>query len=104
MEEIRNALRDGLREDAAPISRRLAEVKGLSNNAIRRLGSIEATLESERNARVDDLALLVEVLTEGWRTMNARLARIESLLLVGLQDRQEEPTAAVYRLPTADAG
>lgn len=104
MEEIRNAIRDGLREEAAPISRRLAEVKGLSNNAIRRLGSIEAILESERNARVDDLALLVEVLTEGWRTMNTRLARIESLLLVSLQDRQEEPTAAVYRLPTADAG
>ena len=41
MEEIREALRDGLREEAAPISRRLAEVKGLSNNAIRRLESIE---------------------------------------------------------------
>ena len=32
MEEIREALRDGLREEAAPIARRLAEVKGLSNN------------------------------------------------------------------------
>jgi hypothetical protein len=104
MEEIRDALRDGLREEAAPIARRLAEVKGLSNNAIRRLGSIEATLESERNARVDDLTLLVELLTEGWRTMNARLARIETLLLAGLQERAEEPGAEVYRLPTADAG
>jgi hypothetical protein len=80
MDEIREALRDGLREEAAPISRRLAEVKGLSNNAIRRLESIEATIESERNARVDDLALLVELLTEGWRTMNARLDRIEAAL------------------------
>jgi hypothetical protein len=98
MEEIRDALREGLREEAAPLSRRLAEVKGLSNGAIRRLESIEATIESERNARVDDLALLVELLTEGWRGMNARLARIEELL------QAEEPTAAVYRLPTADAG
>jgi len=31
------ALRDGLREEAAPISRRLAEVKGLSNQMVRRL-------------------------------------------------------------------
>jgi hypothetical protein len=79
-EQIRETLKDGLREEAAPISRRLAEVKGLSNNAIRRLENIEATIESERSARVDDLALLVELLTEGWRTMNARLDRIEAAL------------------------
>jgi hypothetical protein len=80
MDEIREALRDGLREEAAPISRRLAEVKGLSNNAIRRLENIEATIELERSARVDDLALLVELLTEGWRGLNARLDRIEAAL------------------------
>lgn len=85
MEDVREApfreeLREGLREEAAPISRRLAEVKGLSNNAIRRLEHLETTLESERGARVDDLALLVELLTEGWRSLNARLDRIEAAL------------------------
>jgi hypothetical protein len=80
MNELREALRDGLREEAAPISRRLAEVKGLSNNAIRRLDGIEHTLASERDARIDDLALLVELLTEGWRSLNARLDRIEAAL------------------------
>jgi hypothetical protein len=98
MDELREALRDGLREEAAPISRRLAEVKGLSNNAIRRLERLERTLDEERNARVDDLALLVDLLTEGWRSLNARLDRIEALL------QPDEPGAAVYRLPTADAG
>ena len=81
MEDIREALRDGLREEAAPISRRLAEVKGLSNNAIRRLDGLERTLDAERDARIDDLSLLVELLTEGWRSMNARLDRIEAALL-----------------------
>ena len=95
MDEMREALRDGLREEAAPIARRLAEVKGLSNNAIRRLEQLEATLDSERDARVDDLALLVDLLTENWKAMNARLDRIEAAL---------EPKAAVYKLPTADAG
>jgi hypothetical protein len=80
MDDVREALREGLREEAAPISRRLAEVKGLSNNAIRRLEGIEQTLDSERNARIDDLALLVDLLTEGWRSFNARLDRIEALL------------------------
>jgi hypothetical protein len=80
MDDVREALREGLREEAAPISRRLAEVKGLSNNAIRRLQSLEDAVDSERNARVDDLALLVELLTEGWRSLNARLDRIEAQL------------------------
>ena len=80
MDELREALRDGLRDEAAPIARRLAEVKGLSNNAVRRLESIESTIDAERLARVDDLALLVELLTEGWRAMNARLDRIEAAL------------------------
>jgi hypothetical protein len=81
MEEIREALRDGLREEAAPISRRLAEVKGLSNNSVRRLGNIEDLIEGERNARIDDLALLVELLTEGWRSLSLRLERIEAVLV-----------------------
>ena len=81
MDEFREALRNGLREEAAPISRRLAEVKGLSNAAARRLERIESTLDSERMARVDDLALLVDLLTEGWRAMNARLERIEAALV-----------------------
>ena len=80
MDEIREALRDGLREEAAPISRRLAEVKGLSNNLIRRLEKLEHTIDAERDARIDDLGLLVELLTEGWRSMNARLDRIEAAL------------------------
>jgi len=97
MDEMREALRDGLREEAAPIARRLAEVKGLSNNAIRRLEQLEATLDSERDARVDDLVLLDDLPTENWKAMNARLERIETLL-------QAPPEARVYRLPTADTG
>jgi hypothetical protein len=80
MDDVREALREGLREEAAPIGRRLAEVKGLSNNAIRRLQAIESTVLSEREARLDDLTLLVDLLTEGWRTINARLDRIEAAL------------------------
>jgi hypothetical protein len=98
--EIRQALREGLREEASPLSRRLAQVKGLQNNSIRRLERIEATLDSERNARIDDLALLVELLTEGWRSLNVRLARIEDLL-AGTEQRQQ---GEVYTLPRAEAG
>ncbi len=80
MDELREALRDGLREEAAPLSRRVAEVKGLSWNTIHRLERLEQTIDAERSARIDDLALLVELLTEGWRSINARLDRIEAAL------------------------
>jgi hypothetical protein len=98
---LRDALGDALREEAAPISRRLAEVKGLSNNAIRRLERLEGTLESERHARVDDLALLVDLLTDGWRSLNARLDRIESHLAAQPAQPAQPAGAEVYRLPTA---
>src|ERR1700690_2394692 len=98
-EVVREALREGLREHASPISRRLAEVKGLHNNSIRRLERIEATLDSERNARIDDLALLVELLTEGWRSMNGRLARIEQLLIANLEPRVQRQAGELYNLP-----
>jgi len=99
---VREAVRDGLREVGSPISRRLAEVKGLHNNSIRRLERIEATLDSERNARIDDLALLVELLTEGWRSMNGRLARIEQLLIANLEPRIQRQAGELYNLPGAD--
>ena len=51
----------------APISRRLAEVKGLSNQMIRRLERLETDLLIERHARVDDLKLLVDLITAQWK-------------------------------------
>jgi hypothetical protein len=97
MEDLfRLALRDGLREEAAPLSRRLAEVKGLANQVIRRLERMEADLAAERRARIDDLALLVDLVTAEWRSLNERLDRIERAL---------EPRARVVELRRpADAG
>jgi len=86
---VGSALRDGLREEAAPISRRLAEVKGLSNQMIRRLERLETDLLAERHARIDDLSLLVDLITAQWRGLNERLDRIEHAL---------EPRAQIVEL------
>lgn len=92
-DSVGTALRDGLREEAAPISRRLAEVRGLSNQVIRRLERLETDLLAERHARVDDLGLLVDLIRGQWKAMNERLERIERAL---------EPRAAVVPLrPTS---
>src|SRR5215217_9581958 len=77
---VGTALRDGLREEAAPIARRLAEVKGLVNGTARRIERLETDLLAERHARVDDLELLVDLITNQWRATNERLDRIERKL------------------------
>jgi hypothetical protein len=77
---VGGALKEGLRAEAAPISRRLAEVKGLSNQMIRRLERLETDLLVERHARVDDLGLLVDLITSQWQGLNDRLDRIERAL------------------------
>src|SRR5919202_4548651 len=77
---VGTALRDGLREEAAPLSRRLAEVKGLQNQIIRRLERLEGDMTAERHARIDDLALLVDLITGQWRAINERLDRVEAAL------------------------
>lgn len=80
---VGEAVRDGLRAETVPVARQLAETRGLSAQAIRRLERIEGDLLTERHARVDDLALLVDLITSGWRGIDDRLARIESLLTEG---------------------
>ena len=52
----------------------------MSVRAIRQLERIETNLGAERNARVDDLGVLVDLISAGWRTVDERLARIEELL------------------------
>jgi hypothetical protein len=98
--KVEVAVREGVRAEALPVARQLAEVRGLLNGVVRRLERLEGDLLSERHARVDDLALMVDLVTSGWRSVDARLERLErSLASTG---------AAVYsieeRRPSAGAG
>ena len=93
-ERVGEAVRDGIRSEARPVSRQLAEVRGLANQTIRRLERIETELLAERNSRVDDLGLLVDLIESGWRAVDDRLRRIEE----ALHDRQG---ATVYRIGEA---
>jgi hypothetical protein len=72
--------RKAVREEAAPVAQKLAEVRGLANQTNRRLERLQADLDAERNARVEDLAVLVELVASGWRSVEERLARIEAQL------------------------
>jgi len=98
-ERVGNAVRDGVRGEAVPVARGVAEIRGLLNATLRRLESVETALLAERNARVDDLAVLVDLVTSGWKSVDARLARVE-------QHTKAPSQAVLYRIeerrPLAD--
>jgi hypothetical protein len=58
---------------------------------LRRLERLESDLLAERHARVDDLALLVELVSSGWQGVDERLARLE-------QGLEQNRGAIVYRI------
>ena len=90
------AIQEGLQQHFRPSARHLAEVRGLTNQVIRRLERIEGDLLTEKHARVDDLALLVDLVASGWRSVEERLTRLEEGLT--------RDGARVYRLEDRQAG
>jgi two-component sensor histidine kinase len=89
---------EAIREQAHPVGRNLAEIRGLLNQVIRRLERVDGDLLADRNARVDDLALLVELIASGWQGVDARLSRIEGVVNRLEQGIQESRGAIVYRM------
>ena len=79
-EQVGRAVRDGVRDEAAPVARQLAEVRGLSSLTIRRLEALSGQVEAERHARLDDLAVLVDLIAAGWQGVEQRLDTIEQRL------------------------
>jgi hypothetical protein len=96
-ESLPGQVEDAVRDQAQPIGRNLAELRGLTNQLLRRLSSLEGDLLTERNARVDDLALLVDLVSSGWKGVDARLGRIESVVN-RLEQLQDSRGAIVYRM------
>ncbi len=90
-ERVGNAVRDGVRAEALPVARQMAEVRGLAGQTIRRLERIEGQLLAERRARLDDLSLLVDLVSSSWKGVDGRLDRIE-------QGFERSDGAIVYRI------
>jgi hypothetical protein len=94
--QVGNAVRDGLRAEVLPAARHIAEVRGLLNQTIRRLERLEGELLAESHARVDDLALLVDLVSSGWKGVDARLERLERA--------QEQATGSLTRVEAIAMG
>ena len=91
---VGDAVQDGMRAEALPVARQLAEVRGLAGQTIRRLERMENDNLAERHARVDDLGLLVDLISSGWKSVDERLSKIETAV-------EQTSGAIVYRLEDA---
>ena len=99
-EKIGAAVRDGMGDEVRPVARQLAEVRGLMNQVLRRLERLEGDVRAERHARIDDLALLVDLVTSGWKSVDTRLENFEKHLTAGgdavvyrIEERRASPSA-----------
>jgi hypothetical protein len=96
-DRVGEAVQTGLRQEVLPVAKHLAEVRGFSANMVRRLERLEGDLLAERHARVDDLALLIDLFASGWKGVDERLARLERVL-------GADEGAIVYRIEDRRTG
>jgi len=89
-EKIGAAVHDGLRAEVLPVARNLAEIRGLLNQAIRRLERLEGDILAERHARIDDLGLLVDLVSSGWKGVSDRLERVENVMIETAADEHHQ--------------
>ncbi len=92
------AVRAGMEAEVLPVARHLAEVRGLTSHVIGRLKRLSVEVTAERTARVEDLALLVDLVASGWRGVEHRLDRMERILDRVERALEQQPGAPVYRI------
>jgi hypothetical protein len=97
-ERLGSAIEQGMHAEVLPVARQLAEVRGLTGQLVRRLDGLQAEVAAERRDRLEDLALLVELISSGWRGVERRLDRSERILDRMERSLEERPGAALYRI------
>jgi predicted nucleic acid-binding Zn-ribbon protein len=105
-ERVTSALHDSLREEVLPVARHLSEVRGLTAQTVRRLERLQGDVAAERQARVDDLELLVDLVASGWQAVERRLDRLERALdrLERTLEQRPSTSGSVFRLEERRTG
>jgi hypothetical protein len=78
--DVGSILYEALRVQVQPVSRHIAELDALYQLINGRLEDMRLQIERERHERLEDVALLSELVSAGWRSADRRLARVERML------------------------
>jgi hypothetical protein len=97
-ERLGAAIEEGMHAEVLPVARQIAEVRGLTGQLVRRLEALQGEIAAERRDRLEDLALLVELISSGWKGVERRLDRAERILDRMERALEERPEASLYRI------
>lgn len=78
--DMGSILYEALRVQVQPVSRHIAELDALYQLINARLEDMRLQIERERHERLQDVELLSELVSAGWRSADRRLARVERML------------------------
>jgi hypothetical protein len=95
---------EALRVEVRPVAQHVAELGALFERMLARLEDVSVGVDDERRDRVEDVALLTELITSGWRSVDRRLARLEQIVARIEAGRNGRREARLYRLDDAAGG
>ena len=103
-EGVSSIVYEALRVEVRPVAQHVAELGALFERMLARLDQVSTSVEDERRDRLEDIALLTELVTSGWRSVDRRLARLEKIVarIEGGRNGRREPR--LYRLDDPSGG
>jgi len=97
-EGVGTVVYEALRVEVRPVAQHIAELGTLFERMLQRLEQVSGEVEGERRERTEDVALLTELVTTGWRSVDRRLARLEQIVARIEAGRNGRRDARLYRL------
>jgi hypothetical protein len=97
-EGVGSVVYEALRVEVRPVAESVAELGSLFEQLIRRLETVTSEVGSERHERIEDVALLTDLITTGWRTVDRRLGRLEQMIARLEAHSEGKPPGRVIRL------
>ena len=97
-EGVGSVVYEALQVEVRPVAQHVAELGALFERLLARVEQVSTSVEDERRDRLQDVALLTELVTSGWRSVDRRLARLEQVVARIETGRNTRREARLYRL------
>jgi hypothetical protein len=97
-EGVGSIVYEALRVEVRPVATQLAQMEKLVESLVEYIRSADHGIQQERQERLDDVALITELITAGWRSVDRRLGRVERLIEESVisNGKREQTTRYVY--------
>ena len=79
-EGLGSVLYEAVRVEVRPVTEHMARMQSLIEELAAALARVGSGMDHERHERLQDLALVTDLIVTGWRTVDRRLARVERAL------------------------